>query len=103
MNSMETDQTLGDIYEQIAERLTEARTRALMGERQEALGHMQAASLEYTRFREILKDYPGYHALEYAFTATMTQLCAEQELSLPRGTEEGKAKPRTRRKAARAA
>src|SRR5260221_11387317 len=75
---MDSEFTLGDIFEDIAERLAAARTKALMGERQEALGVFRGASLEFTRFREVLKDYPGYHALEHAFQATLTALHDEQ-------------------------
>jgi hypothetical protein len=76
---MESEPTLGDIYEEIAERMALARTKALMGEREEALGLFHGASLEYTRFREVLKDYPGYHALEHAFLVTLGALGSEQE------------------------
>jgi hypothetical protein len=100
----ETEMSLGDVYDGIADRLAEARTRALMGERQEALGLMQAASLEYTRFREVLKDYPGHHALEYAFTVTIGQLCSEQEQAeAANALPQPKAKSRPRRKVERAA
>ncbi len=100
---MEGEPMLGDIYEEIADRLAEARTRALMGERQEALGLMQAARLEYTRFREVLKDYPGHHALEYAFEITLGQLCAEQSAVEEPAREQLKPGARSRRKAERAA
>jgi hypothetical protein len=75
---MEAELTLGDIYEEIAERLALARTKALMGERQEALGLFQGASLDYTRFRDVLAGYPGAHALAHAFDATLAALEAEQ-------------------------
>src|SRR5437868_14824408 len=76
---MEGEPTLGDIYEEIAERMAQARTKALMGEREEALGLFHGASLDFTRFREVLKDYPGYHALEHAFLVTLGALGNEQE------------------------
>ena len=76
---MESELTLGDIYEEIAERMAQARTKALMGEREEALGLFHLASLDFTRFREVLKDYPGYHALEHAFLVTLGALSSEQE------------------------
>jgi hypothetical protein len=76
---MHTESTLDDIYEEIADKLALARTKALMGERCEALGILQAASLEYTRFRDVLSAFPGFHALEHAYTVTMTALRAEQE------------------------
>lgn len=99
----EKEMTLGDIFEQIAERLAEARTRALMGERQVALGLLHAAALEYQRFREVLTDYPGYHALEYSFDVTMRQLCAEQARSEEQEAEVKEPVLKPRRKAVRAA
>jgi hypothetical protein len=75
---MEGETTLGDIYEDIAERLATARTRALMGERQEALGVFRGASLDYLRFRDVLVSYPGFQALDHAFNVTLTVLSAEQ-------------------------
>lgn len=76
---METEITLGEIYEDISERLALARTKSLMGERREALGLFQGAFLEFRRFREVLNGYPGFHALEYAFQATLNTLCEEDE------------------------
>ena len=100
---MEGEFTLGDIYEEIAERLALARTKALMGERQEALGLFQGASLDYTRFREVLAGYPGARALEHAFDVTMAARNAEQG---HRGNAEVEAAPivsRPRRRARKAA
>ena len=74
---METEMMLGDVYDDISDRLAMARTKALMGERKEALGIFQGASLDFRRFREALAGYPGYHALEYAFHATLNALCDE--------------------------
>lgn len=76
---MHTESTLSDIYEQLAEQFALARTKALMGERCEALGILQAATLEYTRFREVLSAFPGFYALEYAYTVTTSALQEEQE------------------------
>ena len=80
---MESELTLGDIYEDIAERLAMARTKALMGERQEALGVFRGASLDYRRFHEVLQGFPGYHALEHAFQVTLTTLASERSEILP--------------------
>lgn len=78
---MEEEFTLGDIYEDIAERLAAARTKALLGEREEALGVFRGAALDYRRFREVLAGYPGCHALEHAFNATLTSLEDEHALA----------------------
>jgi hypothetical protein len=85
---VESELTLGDIYEAIAERLALARTKALMGERLEALGIFQGASLDFTRFHEVLSDYPGFHALEHAFNVTMAALC-EDRMPSSGGSERG--------------
>lgn len=84
---MEGEFTLGDIYEEIAERLAEARTRALMGERQNALSLFRGAKLEYQRFRDVLAEYPGFHALEHAFDVTMTALQDELDAPEPEAPE----------------
>lgn len=70
-------ETLGDIFETIADQLATARTKALMGEREEALGHYRAASEEYTRFRDALAGYPGMLALQHAFEVTIAALRQE--------------------------
>jgi hypothetical protein len=73
---METEITLGEIYGDRAARGT---------------GTISGTSLEFHRFREVLNDYPGYHALKYAFNATLNTLCAEDarleatEKRAPRG------------------
>ena len=84
---MERESTLGDIYEAIADNLAEARTRALMGERQEALGVFQGAALEFTRFQNVLRDYPGFLALNHAFETTLIAMQAEQEAVIIRAVE----------------
>ena len=101
---------LGDIYDGIADKLAEARTRALMGERQQALGILQGAALEMMRFRDVLQSVPGYLALDHAFEVTRQALCAEQDeaaLAMARTkntrekrTESGAEKPRRRLKKA---
>ncbi len=95
---MQTETTLSDIYEEIADQLALARTKALMGESCEALGIFQAASLEYTRFRDVLSAYPGFYALEHAFRVTMTALQAEEQRAFDREkpAEETKTAPRKR-------
>lgn len=99
---MQTETTLSDIYEEIADKLALARTKALMGEPCEALGIFQAASLEYTRFRDVLSAYPGFYALEHAFSITMTALQAEQQHTdaLEKSVSAAKAPPRKRNRRA---
>jgi hypothetical protein len=72
---MQSDQTLSDIYEGIADQLAAAREQQIMGNHAEALALMNSASLEYARFSDALRDYPGFSALDHAFTVTMEALC----------------------------
>lgn len=67
----DSQQTIGDIYENIAEMLATARTKHLQRDTAEALGLFQEAQKEFTRFRSVLKDYAGYHALEHAYLTTL--------------------------------
>ena len=66
---------LGDIYEEIQEQLTMARTRSLMGEPEIGSQAFQRALLEFLRFRGVLECYPGYYALFHAFEITLRDLC----------------------------
>ena len=104
---MDGEFTLGELFEDIAERLASARTKALMGEREEALGLFQGASLDYTRFREVLQGVPGHHALEHAFAVTMHALCSEEQARLRDAEVERTAREhngsRTRKRIRRAA
>ena len=100
---MHTETTLSDIYEEIADKLALARTKALMGEPCEALGIFQAASLEYTRFRDVLSAFPGFYALEHAFGITMTALQAEQQLMEAPDKSVSPAKSAPRKRTRRAA
>lgn len=69
---------MGEIFEDIAERVATARTRALMGERQEALALLQRARIDYFQFREVLQSYPGSLALEKSMEAAQQSLCGER-------------------------
>ena len=75
---MNEERTVGDIFEDIAERVATARTRALMGERQEALTQLQRARMDYLRFREVLESYPGSLALQRSLEAAQAALCEER-------------------------
>jgi hypothetical protein len=75
---MTKEWTVGDIFEELAERVATARTRALMGERQEALALLQRAQMDYLRFREVLKSYPGNLALQRSLEAAQATLCEER-------------------------
>ncbi len=100
---MQTEPTLSDIYEELADQLALARTKALMGEPCEALGIFQAASLEYTRFRDVLSVYPGFYALKHAFTVTMTALQGEQQKAQETAKPASAAKAASRKRTRRAA
>ncbi len=91
---MEGEWTMGELMNDLQERLAEARTRALLGEREAALGMLRGAVLEFARFREVLKGETGYHALEHALDATLHSMNEE--------VARAEARPKsTRRKAIR--
>ena len=69
---------MGDIFEDIAERVATARTRALMGERKEALALLQRARMDYLRFREVLHQYPGSLALAHSIEVAQSALSDER-------------------------
>jgi len=69
---------MGDIFEDLAERVATARTRALMGERKEALAILQRAKMDYQRFREVLETYPGGLALHQSLESAQETLRAER-------------------------
>ena len=75
------NETRDEILEDLQERLAEARTRALMGEREVALGVLRGAVLEMTRFRDLLQGESGYHALEHALDVTLDAMNAEAVLA----------------------
>ncbi len=100
---MQTEFTLSDIYEEIAEQLATARTKALMGEHCEALGVLQAASLEYTRFRDVLSAYPGFHALEHSLNATLSALHTDYEREAGSHEQAGEQNARNRKRTRKAA
>ncbi len=113
MNEMayDTELTAGDVYDQLCEQVAAARTRALMGERAEALRLFQTASLEYERFRDALQGLP-LHALEHDFTVTRQILSVDRCLSelAPVGPTElvpvlaaEQSRPRSRKRTAKAA
>lgn len=100
---MSSDQSVGDVFDDIAEGLAGARTSALMGERETALGLLQRTVLKYARFRDILKSYPGFMALERDLEMSKAALCQDQsrmvsEVCLPLPKQ-----VRSRRKTDRAA
>src|ERR1043166_3497332 len=105
MEGTGTDYTLGDLFEDLAERIATARSKALMGERQEALGLFQGAFLEYTRYREVLASYPGHLSLEHDFEETRRTLMEEKQWPAPRQTKAESSLParKASRKAVKAA
>ncbi|MCS6775838.1 MAG: hypothetical protein RMJ43_02760 [Chloroherpetonaceae bacterium] len=66
--------TLYDVYEEIAETLALAQTRALMGEQEVALALFREAGAQFLEFREVLAAMPGFHALAHALENTQVAL-----------------------------
>ena len=97
---MEGERTLGEIYDELQDKLSLARTHALMGEREAALGLLRGASLEFTRFRDVLTAFPGFYALEHAFTTTRCSLETEADRLLELELPVTAAKPKRRTKKA---
>ena len=85
---MNKEWTVGELFEEIAERVATARTRALMGERHEALALLQRARMDYLRFREVLHGYPGGLALEQSMEVAQAALCAERAMAPDRAADE---------------
>lgn len=96
---------MGDIFEDIAERVATARTRALMGERREALAILQRARMDYMRFQEVLHDYPGSLALARSLEAARAALDAERsrETAKQHERQKGKRKKPSSKRSKRAA
>lgn len=71
--------TAGDVYDALQELVACARTRALMGERCEALRLFAKAQQDYALYRDVLLGLP-LHALDHALTETMQVLRVEHPL-----------------------
>lgn len=71
---MNSEPTLSDIYDSIAEQIASAQTRALMGEREEALGLMHGAHLDYMRFETVLADLSDRPALPNSYRTAIAAL-----------------------------
>lgn len=92
--------TLYDVYEEIAETLALAQTRALMGEREVALALFREAGAQFLEFREVLAALPGFHALAHALENT--QVTVDRMPERKDGVEpERKRRSGVRRKAQR--
>ena len=75
---MQTEPTLEDVFEDIADRLALARSRALMGERANALVILQKAWLDYLNHQEVLAFHPCAHSLKHSFEVTKEALGEER-------------------------
>ena len=73
---MNTEFTLGEVYERIADQLALARAKDMMGQHEEALHLMQSATLDYKKYEAVLAGYCGINALLHAFTLTLTAINA---------------------------
>src|SRR5689334_4858676 len=98
---MKREWTMGELFEDIAERVATARTRALMGERKEALALLQKAKMDYMRFQEVLRDYPGSLALQRSIETAQTALCEER--ARERETQPKRTKSKKTNRSSRAA
>lgn len=67
-------QTIGSVFEEIAELVAQSRTRALMGERVEALRLLLAADEEYRSMKDLLDEFPGSLALVHSMDTAWHEL-----------------------------
>jgi hypothetical protein len=100
---MEEELTVGGFYDDIADRLALARTRALMGEFEAAQQIFQPAAQDFDRYREVLQTMPGFYALEYALQHTHATLCTPLPLEEPATSVPAVARQRARRRVRKAA
>ena len=70
----QTEVSLGEIYDCIADTLSQSRILCLQGKRCEAIKVYEAASQEFNRFQPELRGFSGYVALQEAFIKTCNGL-----------------------------
>lgn len=70
------NEALGDIYEEISTQLSSARGLALRGCPVTAVQEYNSANRQFVHYRESLRGYPGYEALEDALTVTYRAVTA---------------------------
>src|SRR4051794_34654998 len=75
---MNSEWTVGAVFEDISDRVALGRSRALMGERDEALAILQCARLDYLRFQEALEGFPGRLSLEHSLESALAALREER-------------------------
>lgn len=93
---MDREMTVGTVLDEIAEMIAAAKSFALTGEREAALGTLRLAALEMARWGDVLNDAPGYREAQRAFEVAEAAL-TEQRLEMLRGCG---ARRRERRKTA---
>ena len=76
----DTQFSVGSIYESISDALATARTKARIGDMEEANSILHSAQMDFNRFRNVLEVYPGFNALEYALSITHDTLIRTEEV-----------------------
>ena len=67
--------TAGDLFDALYEQIALAKTRALMGETEQAHVLFADAAREYAQYADIFASLPGHLSLEHDLEATRQMLC----------------------------
>ena len=106
--------TAGDLFDALYERVAEVKTRALMGEIEQAYTLFQSVAREYAQYADVFAGLPGQLSLEHDLEATRQMLCPNSSqperrdvlpelTSLPTAPSLAEPKQRVRRRASKAA
>ena len=69
--------TAGDVFDSLYERVAQAKTRALMGETEQAYKLFQDVAREYAQYADIFAGLPGHLSLQHDMEATRQMLCPD--------------------------
>lgn len=69
--------TAGDVFDALYEQIALAKTRALMGETEQARMLLEDAAREYAQYADIFASLPGHLSLEHDLEATRQMLCRD--------------------------
>lgn len=72
--------TIGQIFNEVAEKVAEARTHILMGEPAIALQRLRTAQKDYLEYSEVLASYPGSLSLSKSMEETLALLLSPPQI-----------------------
>ncbi len=67
--------TAGDLFDALYEQIAMAKTRALMGETEQAHTLFEDAAREYAQYADIFSSLPGHLSLQHDLETTRQMLC----------------------------